>query len=201
MGLLGDGGSDVHGASCTIDKPMVISSISALLEPTEANDIFYFDIHTTTDGYVHRKIIAKSVQIKVKLSDTGIIKQYTAPIRGGKFHLDAGTYFINIKEGNSPNRIVYTRNNYVPYINKYDQGGYFYEMEENDIRGALTIRPNFACKNELLAPSIIQSIKRLPVIRNIPTLNSNAIKQIARDGATNAKTFIREVKQENIRCV
>jgi hypothetical protein len=193
LGLSGDGGSDVHGASFTIDKPMVLTSISALLKPTEANDITYFDIHTTTDGYVHRKIIGKSVQFSANLEDTGKIKQYTTPIKGGKIHLDAGTYFINIKEGNSPNRLVYTRNNYVPYINKYDQGGYFYSMEEeNNIRGALTIRPNFACKSPLLAPSIIQSSQTLSCNTQYTDLKFQWYKNnVPLGGATNKNFYPR----------
>ena len=192
LGLLGDGGSDVHGASFTIDKPMVITSISALLKPTEANDITYFEIHNTIN-YIDPTVLAQSIQFRVKKSDTGIIKQYTVPIKGGKFHLEAGTYFINIKEGDSPNRLVYTRNNYLPYINKYQQGNHFYAMEEeNNIRGALTIRPNFACKNELLSPSIIQSNQTLTCNTQYTDLKFQWYKNNAPvDGATNKNFYPR----------
>ncbi|MBL0080286.1 MAG: T9SS type A sorting domain-containing protein [Bacteroidetes bacterium] len=159
LGLSGDGGSDEQGALFTIDKPMLLTSVSAFLKPTEANDITTFDIHKINFSYIRAEPFAKTIPFSAKIEDTGIIKQYTIPLEGGGVRLAAGTYFINLKEGHSPNRMVYTRNNYVPYINKYyGDDLYYYNMEEDDnIRGALTIRPNFACKNELLAPSIIQS--------------------------------------------
>ena len=154
LGLPGDGGSDEQGALFTIDKPMVLTSITAYLKPTEANDVTTFDIHST-ENYIHATPFAQTVKFSAKWEDTGKIKQYTIPIRGGKVHLDAGTYYINIKEGFTPNRLVYTRNNYVPYINLYEYFRYYYVMEEVDyIRGALTIRPNFACKTPISAPSI-----------------------------------------------
>ncbi|MBK7639124.1 MAG: T9SS type A sorting domain-containing protein [Bacteroidetes bacterium] len=194
LGLSGDGGSDEQGALFTIDKPMLLTSVSAFLKPTEANDITTFDIHKINFSYIRAEPFAQTIPFSAKIEDTGIIKQYTIPMESGGVRLGAGTYFINIKEGHSPNRMIYTRNNYVPYINKYyGDDLYYYEMEGDDnIRGALTIRPNFACKNELLAPSIIQSNQTLTCNTQYTDLKFQWYKNnVPVGGATNKNFYPR----------
>ena len=151
-----------QGSLFTIDKPMILTSISALLKPSQPNNEIYFRVYSTFENSITDQILVESKKVISKLEDTGRIKKYIFPIKNGKYHLDAGTYYLFLYEDtyNSFNRLVYTRNYYVPYKNKYwGEWNYQYNIEddENNIRGSLTIRPNFACKNELLAPSIIQS--------------------------------------------
>jgi hypothetical protein len=193
LGLSGDGGSDEQGTLFTINKPMLLTSVSAILKPTEANDITSFDVHKIDGNNVLEQVYAQTIPFSAKIEDTGIIKQYTIPLEGGGLRLGAGTYYINIKEGHSPNRLVYTRNNYVPYVNKYGKLGYYYEMEEDDnIRGALTIRPNFACKNELLTPSIIQSNQTLTCNTQYTDLKFQWYKNnVPVGGATNKNFYPR----------
>jgi hypothetical protein len=193
LGIPGNGGSNIQGASFTIDKPMVLTSISAFLKPTEANDATRFQIRKTKN-YINPYAFAQTVQFSAKLEDVGKIKQYTIPIEGGKLHLDKGTYFIDLIEAHTPNRLVYTRNNYVPYLNKYyGYDLYFYAMEEeNNIRGALTIRPNFACRNELLAPSVIQSSQVLSCNTQYTDLKFQWYKNnVPVGGATNKNFYPR----------